>query len=223
MAAPGRRAWRAMLRVKLALLDRRRYERLLVEDVDGVSLVVLPDVFNPKLLRSGEFLVRQLHRQEILPHAARVLDLGCGAGAAGIVAARRGCSVVCTDINSSAVRCTRANALLSNANLDVRQGDLFDPVRDEQFDVILFNPPFYRGRPHGDLDQAWRSPDLAERFASQLRDHLTDNGHALMVLSSDGDGEAYLRALERTGFAVNVVATKDFVNEVMTVYQVRPC
>src|SRR5919202_290874 len=83
-----------------------------------------PDVFNPKLLRSGEFLVSQLH---LLPGGARVLDLGSGSGACGIAAARLGCSVVAVDINPSAVRCTRINALLNNLCIDVRQGDLFGP------------------------------------------------------------------------------------------------
>src|SRR5690349_21681141 len=82
-----RRLWRNVLRVKLALLDRRRYERVVLERIGDLDLVVLPDVFNPKLLRSGEFLVSQLH---LLPTGARVLDLGSGSGACGIAAARRG-------------------------------------------------------------------------------------------------------------------------------------
>ena len=78
-----------------------------------------------------------------------MLDLGSGSGACGLAAARRGCSVVAVDINPSAVRCTRVNALLncSNLEIDVRQGDLFAPVQHERFDVVLFNPPYYRGVP----------------------------------------------------------------------------
>ena len=61
-----RRAWRSLLRVKLALLDRRKYRRVVLEDVCGMTFVILPDVFNPKLLRSGEFLVQQLARPDLL-------------------------------------------------------------------------------------------------------------------------------------------------------------
>ena len=78
---PWRRAWRKLLHLRMLLLDRRKYERVVLEDVDGLSLVVLPEVFNPKLLRTGEFLVQQLHR---LPAGCRVLDLGSGSGAAGV-------------------------------------------------------------------------------------------------------------------------------------------
>ena len=52
-ARPVRGAWRNVLRVKLALVDKRRYNSLRLERVCGVPFVVLPDVFNPALLRSG--------------------------------------------------------------------------------------------------------------------------------------------------------------------------
>jgi release factor glutamine methyltransferase len=218
-----RRAWRAVLRVKLALIDRHRYQSVLIERVDGFPLVVLPDVFNPKLLRSGEFLVQQLSRTDLLPTGARVLDLGSGSGAAGVAAARRGCRVTAVDINPSAVRCTRINALLNEVEVDCRYGDLFSPVAAERFDVVLFNPPYYRGVPRDALDHAWRSADIPERFATQLRDHLAASGHALLVLSSDGESETFMRALERNALEHDVVATRDFTNEVMRVHRVRPC
>jgi release factor glutamine methyltransferase len=218
-----RRAWRMVLRLKLAVLDRRKYERVVLEHVAGIPIVVLPDVFNPKLLRTGAFLVEQLSRSELLPSGSRVLDLGSGAGAAGIAAARRGCDVVGTDINPAAVRCTRINALLNNVSLDTRAGDLFAPVVGEQFDVVLFNPPFYRGLPRDLLDHAWRSPDLIERFAAQLGNHLEPSGHALVVLSSDGERDAILGALDRSGFQSQVVAQRDLINEVLRVYAVRAC
>jgi HemK-related putative methylase len=217
-----RRAWRTLLRVKLALVDRRRYERVVIETIADLHLVVLPDVFNPVLLRSGAFLLSELWR---LAAGSRVLDLGSGSGACGIAAARRGCQVTAVDINPSAVRCTRINALLNTVELDIRQGDLFSPVKSERFDVVLFNPPYYRGVPRDGLDHAWRSMDVPERFAAELAGHLTPQGHALVVLSSDGDSGAFLRALDTNGLANRAVAQRDFINEVMTIYQVvaRAC
>jgi release factor glutamine methyltransferase len=219
----GRRAWRNVLRVKLALIDRRRYQSVVIEHVDGLPLVVLPDVFNPKLLRSGEFLVQQLSRADLLPPGSRVLDLGSGSGAAGIAAAKRGCAVTAIDINPSAVRCTRINALLNDVEVDVRQGDLFGTLGTERFDVVLFNPPYYRGVPRDALDRAWRSTDVPERFAAGLASHLAPGGYGLVVLSSDGDDQAFLQALERNGLSTETVAMRDFTNEVMRVYEVRPC
>ena len=216
-----RRAWRTLLRIKLAFLDRRKYERVVIERIGDLNLVVLPDVFNPVLLRSGGFLVSELWR---LQTCTRVLDLGSGSGACGVAAARRGCEVTAVDINPSAVRCTRINALLNNVELDIRQGDLFDALESERFDVVLFNPPYYRGLPRDALDYAWRSADVPERFAAGLTKHLTPNGYALLVLSSDGDAAAFLRALDANRLSHAVVAQRDFINEVITIYQVaREC
>src|SRR5438105_4726556 len=79
-----RKLWRKWFQLRLALVDRRKYRRVVLEEVMGTPIVVLPDVFNPKLLRSGEFLIEQLGS---LPRGCRVLDLGSGSGAAGVLAA----------------------------------------------------------------------------------------------------------------------------------------
>jgi HemK-related putative methylase len=217
-----RRAFRTLLRIKLALVDRRKYESVVLEHVAGMPIVVLPDVFNPSLLRSGEFLVQQLHRQDLLPRGSRVLEMGCGAGAASIFAALQGCDVVAVDVNSSAVRCTQINALLNKVDIDVRQGDLYNPVAADRFDVVLFNPPYYRGTPASLLDSAWRSPDVIERFSTELESHLTLDGHALVVLSSDGERDSFLQTFRNHGFSCDVVAHRDLINETLGVYQVSP-
>ena len=213
-----RRVWREFLRLKMRLWDQRRYGRLVLERVGDMPLVVLPEVFNPVLLRSGAFLVEVLDK--LAPPRAHVLDLGCGSGAAGIAAALRGCRVVAVDINPSAVRCTRINALLNNVSVDVRQGDLFAPVTDERFDLVLFNPPYYRGQPRDALDHAWRSPDVIERFSAELRAHMYDDGRALVVLSTDGERDSFLANLAVQGFQYEVIAQRDYGNELMSVYSV---
>ena len=211
-----RRAWRNVLRVKLALVDRRKYASLQVEYIDGMPFVVLPDVFNPKLLRSGEFLAQQARR--IAP-GSHVLELGSGAGSAAVVAAKRGCHVTAVDINPSAVRCTRINALLNNVELTIRHGDLFAPVHNERFDVVLFNPPYYRGDPLSSLDHAWRSRDVIERFALELRAHLRESGYALVVLSSDGNGEQFVSSWRDEGLVAEIADTRDLINETFVVYR----
>ncbi len=72
-----------------------------------------------------------------------VLDLGTGSGFLAIVASKLGArSCVATDISPDAVAMAKANAELNAAyNIDVRQGNLYEPVEDEYFDVIISNPP----------------------------------------------------------------------------------
>ncbi len=214
---------RLALTFRYRILQRHRHRRLVVEYVDGLPLVILPNVFNPKLLRSGEFLVHQLGRPDLLRPTSRVLDLGTGSGAGAVAAARAGCSVVAVDINPEAVRCARINALLNQVEcrVEARHGDLFGPVAGERFDVVLFNPPYYRGLPRDHFDHAWRSPDVIERFAADLGAHLTPAGHALLVLSSDGEADAFLGALDAQGYGCMAVAQRDFLNEQMSVYRVK--
>ena len=200
----------------------RRYGRLVIEEIDGVPLIILPEVFNPVLLRTGEFMVRVLADLK-LPLQAEVLDLGTGSGVGAVFTARRGAKVTAVDINPEAVRCARLNALLNRLedNIQVLQGDLFSPLTDQRFDLILFNPPFHRGRPDNGLDHAWRGEDVFERFAAELRDRLNPDGQALLVLSSDGDGHELLALLAEQGFAVTIKVEKNLVNEQLTMYEVR--
>jgi methylase of polypeptide subunit release factors len=202
----------------------RRYRRLVLERVDGVPLVIFPDVFNPVLLRSGVFLARNLPAP--VPSNApdstrpRALDMGTGSGIGAIFAARLGYQVVGVDLNPEAVRCARINVLLNDldALVEIRPGDLFAPVAGERFDLVTFNPPFFRGVPSDPLDRAWRATDVIERFAGGLGQVLRPGGQARIVLSSDGEWRAMLDALASAGFIVRNAAGKDFGNEVLTVY-----
>jgi len=204
-----------------------RYRRLTIEYVHGVPLIILPQVFNPVLFRTGEFLARCIESTSLLNQDDHrtpfVLDLGCGSGIGAVFSALRGARVVAVDINPEAIRCVRLNAILNHVDdkIESRFGDLFEPVENERFDLVLFNPPFYRGQPIDNLDMAWRGENLFERFASSLHFHLTPKGAALLVLSTDGEGQCLLNALEASNFVILQVARRDFGNEEITVYQVN--
>ncbi len=214
-----RSLYRAALRLRLRLAGRG-YDRLRVENVRGTRLIVLPGVFNGVLLRTGAFLATTLD-SALVSSDARVLDLGTGSGIGALFAARWACSVVATDINPDAVRCAQINALAHHFEhrIETRLGDLFEPVRGERFELVLFNPPYYRGEPRNLADYAWRSPDTFDRFLRELPEHLTENGRALVVLSSDGEIAEALRSAKH--LAVRVVRQRDFINETLTVYEIR--
>jgi 16S rRNA (guanine1207-N2)-methyltransferase len=81
--------------------------------------------------------------------AQRILDLGCGYGVMGIVAAARmpHARVTLVDVNPRAVALAAENIALNHvANADARCGDGCAAVAGERFDVILFNPPIRAGR-----------------------------------------------------------------------------
>ncbi len=215
-----------LVRKALALSDRlagkARYDDFRVERVHGVPLLVTPTVFNPLLPRTGAFLAQQLDARQV--HAnAEVLDMGTGSGVCAIFAARHARRVVAVDINAAAIRCASINALLNHLEqrIEFRHGDLFAPVADERFDLIVFNPPFLRGVPHSDRDRAWRSSDIAERFAAGLGNHLKPRGAALLVLSTFGDAHLFLEQLRRHGFRISVLAERSFINERLAVFRLE--
>jgi release factor glutamine methyltransferase len=212
---------RRLLWWRFRLTQRHRVGHLVIEEVHGQPILVLPNVFNPKLLRSGELLAETLYARA-MPANATVLDLGTGSGVGAVFAARSAARVVATDINPDAVRCAQMNALLHHCEdkIETRVGDLFEPTRDEQFDLILFNPPFYRGHPMSLGDSAWRSTDVFDRFLREVPLHLERNGCALVVLSDDAEVTELLHSATHLQVCV-LRQERVFINETLTVYEIR--
>jgi len=124
--------------------------------------------------------------------AARILDLGCGVGVLGIVAAKLNpdTHVILTDPNERAVALARRNLATNGVrNAEVRQGAGLEPVADETFDIILTNPPIRAGNavvfalirdavahliPGGRFYLVARTSQGARTFAAEMARHLED-------------------------------------------------
>lgn len=217
-----RAIWRIWLWGRYQLLQGHRHNRLLLEQAAGMPILVLPGVMNPKLFRTGEFLAQMVTADLIGPDMT-VLDMGTGTGIGALAAAQWARQVVAVDINETAVRCAKINVLLNRleGKVVVCQGDLFAPVFDQQFDCILFNPPFYRGTPRGGFSTAWQAEDTVERFAANLSQHLTPTGFALVILSTDGDLSGFLQTFADNRLQTTIMAQRDLGNEVLTVYRIE--
>ncbi len=209
------------LRGRFLLFQRRRHRRLVLERFAGFPLVVLPEVFNPNLFLTTPFFAEALS-PELVPPTADVLDVGTGSGALAIRAAGLARSVSAVDINPHAVRCARLNVLLNGCEdrVTIVEGDMFAPFSGRRFDVVLCNPPFYRGTPRDAWDAAWRAPDFFERFADALADHLTPCGHALVLLSSRAEADGFLARCTRGGLESSVVLRRDTALESFTLHRI---
>lgn len=109
---------------------------------EELRIQTLPGLFSPGQLDRGT--AAMLDCAEFLP-GLRVLDLGCGAGVVGILAAKK-CgakNVVMVDIDEAAVDMAWENALENDVE-DVRivQSDGFRDLDEAGFDLILSNPPY---------------------------------------------------------------------------------
>ena len=117
--------------------------------VREVELTLTSDrgVFSHGRLDDGT--LRLLKKME-LPDAGDFLDLGCGYGVIGLVAARLrpDAQVTMVDINERATELTADNAQANGIrNVEVLTGDAPHVLGDRQFDVILCNPPIRVGKP----------------------------------------------------------------------------
>ena len=113
----------------------------------------------------------------------RALDLGTGSGAQALLAVRHTRSVVATDVNQRALRYAALNARLNGAVLDLREGSWFEPVADEQFDLIVANPPYVIS-PDSQFvfrDSGQEGDTVSRDVVRGAAAHLSEGGHATVM------------------------------------------
>lgn len=113
----------------------------------------------------------------------RALDLGTGGGVQALHLARHAGSIVGTDINPRALAMAGVTAALNGLELDLRQGDLFHPVADERFDLIVTNPPFVvsPGGHHVYRDSGLAGDSLSRQVMLDGARHLAPGGRLQML------------------------------------------
>jgi methylase of polypeptide subunit release factors len=114
-----------------------------------------------------------------------VLDVGTGCGVQALLAAPHAEHVVGVDINPRATAFARVNAALNGVeNVEFREGDLFEPVSGERFDLAVCNPPFVIS-PESTLvfRDGTATGVNCERVVAGLAHVLADGGHAQVLLN----------------------------------------
>jgi len=109
------------------------------------ELLVSPATLVPR--PETELLVELALRE--IPRKAewQILDLGTGSGAIGIsiAAERLLCTVTATDVSAGALGIARENVRQADlANVTCLLGNWTVPVEDQQFNIIVSNPPYVR-------------------------------------------------------------------------------
>jgi len=124
-------------------------QSIISETVRGfeLRLATQPGVFAHRGIDAGTRLLIEAMR---VSPTARVLDLGCGYGAIGIVAAKLATKghVLLVDSDIRATRLTQRNLALNGVtNAEVLLGDgVHDLPPKARFDVVACNPPTHGGR-----------------------------------------------------------------------------
>ena len=141
------------------------------------------------------------------------LDLCAGSGCVGLSIASLAPSVRVTlaDISKDALEVARKNARELDVRVDIRQGDLFEAVGRQRFDVIACNPPYIptadldglqkevRFEPQLALDGGADGLDFYRRISSEAWAHLNPGGALYLEVGVDEAApvEALLKANPR--------------------------
>jgi len=137
----------------------------------GMSFTFLTStgVFSSRRIDKG---TRVLVENMILPSSGKILDLGCGYGVIGIVAAklRENCEVYLVDINERALWLARKNVKLNKIrNARILKSDGFSSLHGTKFNCILTNPPVRAGL------------NLCFKLIEESKDFLEANGALELV------------------------------------------
>ncbi len=191
----------------------------------GARFLIFPGVYSPA---EDTFLLAD--RLEV--HAGeKVLELGTGCGLLAVLAAKEGGIVTATDVSPTALRCARLNASINGVSdrIFFRLGTLFRPVDNEEFDLVIFNPPYLPTTVEealdDQLDRAWNGGRdgraVLDPFIRELSRHLPLSGRALFVQSSLSGVRKTCRMLEEEGLKYRIISSLKFPFEELLLFLVR--
>ena len=124
-----------------------------------------------------------------------VLDIGCGIGVLGIAAAKLfNAEVVMSDVNKRAVMLAKKNVELNNVKAEICQGNLYERIKQNDFNVILSNPPQTAGK------------EICFKLIEEAKNHLKNNGSLQLVARHNKGGKTLSKKIEEVFGNVKVIA-----------------
>ncbi len=151
-------------------------------------------VFSKEKVDKGTLLLAE---NMLVNKNSKVLDIGCGIGILGIAAAKLfDANVAMTDINKRAVVLAKKNVKLNDINPEIHQGNLYEKIKNNDFDVILSNPPQTAGK------------EVCFRLIEEAKNHLKTGGNLQLVARHNKGGKTLSKKMEEVFGNVKVIATK---------------
>ena len=224
----------------MKLIDRRA-SRIPLQHITGeqefmgYKFIVSPDVLIPRqdtetLVEEGAKTIRttKKERKSFFERMKgrkdwEILDLCCGSGNVGISMARicDNVELTATDISEAALALARRNAKANRVDGRFLQGDLFEPLQGQQFDMILSNPPYVKTNmiamlqdevkdhePLEALDGGRDGLDVYRRIVREAPKHLKKGGFLLLEIGHD-QGEALRKMLKEALVFENIEIIRD--------------
>jgi release factor glutamine methyltransferase len=126
-----------------------------------------------------------------------VLDLATGSGMIGIFCAAKAKKVIVSDVNPRAIHYAKFNAILNGVahKMEFRVGNLFEPVKRQKFDLIIWNGPTVavpetKGKYPIYSDGGMDGASFTKQFIDQALKFLTPHGRLQWYDCAVGDDKA---------------------------------
>lgn len=154
----------------------------------GLKLSIPPGIFHPSLFFSTRTMCMYLKTKKL--EGKKILEIGCGSGAICIFTAKEKAITFGCDINPAAVSAAKANSQLNNVLIQIVQSNLFEKIKENNFELIINNPPYFPKDPSNIEEHAWYAGKDLNYFQLLFRDskkYLAQKGKLILVLSDDCD------------------------------------
>jgi len=125
--------------------------------------------------------------------AKSMLDLGCGYGTIGIVLNKLfGFITTMVDVNERALKLAEENVKLNHAEATILNSDGFVELSNQQFDLIISNPPIRIGK------------EKLYKLFDEAHDHLRTGGRMFLVMHKKHGALSAIEHL-KTRYTVSLV------------------
>ena len=175
-------------------------------EVNGLSIRINPPhVMSPRYDHAPHFMAQVISNMDM--SGQDVLEIGTGSGVLSVQAANQNAeNIVAVDINPHAVANARENFNRHAVKGEVREGDVFEPVKpEEKFDTVIFEAPYHDLKPNN-----WLEMGVSDEGYKTLRNFVENagnvtkpGGHLVIGFSStEGDYKLLEKLLEDNGWQI---------------------
>lgn len=189
---------------------------------DSVTVEIPPGVFHPGLFFSTKILLKYILQFDLKNKS--LLELGAGSGLISICAAKKGAYVTATDVSHQAIQTVETNAQANQVEFDIIYSDLWNNLPQQNFDLIVVNPPYYFSDPKNEAEFGWyagANGEYFENFFHGLKNFISDQTKTLMILSNECRIDDIKKVAVQYGFHMNSVFKKKTGWEVQTIFEIQ--
>ncbi|WP_256366634.1 methyltransferase [Methylocapsa sp. S129] len=173
--------------------------------IDGLTIDAPAGIYHPTPDSSSLLFIRNMMAMDSTK-IAKTLEIGAGCGAISLyVAARWNCEVTASDISADAVESVKRNAETNGLKINTLTSDLFNNIKEKDFDLIVFNAPLIDKQPESSVEKySLCDPEgrIVGAFLREAGNHIKKSGLIIFSLCSNSAYEV----MDGLGLRFKIVA-----------------